>query len=239
MGAPAFVPNSIIVVEPVGTHVQLPGQDVCLYAHTRQTFQQLRGRTAPLWLFRAEHLCHRFQKRVGRQLPKFRFGSLKLPHAAFPVELQRQLLIRLVASNDVQQGGVVRAPLLLHDECSIRCTQQAIGARDHIEAILGFHLPGVVNHQQADAVPVAESFQFGHDLVVAGVAVSVTADLPHLLQGVDDDEPHIWMLPDEAFQLLVKSLAHGLGLRCEVEIAGLLHPEHPGEPPLQPGVIVL
>ena len=95
-----------------------------------------------------------------------------------------------------------------------------------------------MNHQQADAVPVAESFQFGHDLVVAGVAVSVTADLSHLLQGVDDDEPYIRVLPDEAFQLLVKSLAHGLGLRCEVEIAGLLHPEHPGEPPLQPGVIV-
>ena len=47
------------------------------------------------------------------------------------------------------------------------------------------------------------------------------------------------MLPDESFQLLVKSLAHGLSLRCEVEIAGLLYPEHPGEPPLQPGVIVL
>ena len=102
MGALAFVPNSIIVVEPVGTHVQLPGQDVCLYAHTRQTFQQLRGRTAPLWLFRAEHLCHRFQKRVGRQLPKFRFGSLELPHAAFPVKLQCQLLIRLVTPHDVQ-----------------------------------------------------------------------------------------------------------------------------------------
>ena len=96
-----------------------------------------------------------------------------------------------------------------------------------------------MNHQQADAVPVAESFQFGHDFVVAGVAVSVTADLPHLLQGVDDDEPYIRVLPDESFQLLVKSLAHGLSLRCEVEIAGLLYPEHPGEPPLQPGVIVL
>ena len=96
-----------------------------------------------------------------------------------------------------------------------------------------------MNHQQADAVPVAESFQFGHDLVVAGVAVSVTADLPHLLQGVDDDEPYIRVLPDESFQLLVKSLAHGLSLRCEVEIAGLLYPEHPGEPPLQPGVIIL
>ena len=96
-----------------------------------------------------------------------------------------------------------------------------------------------MNHQQADAVPVAESFQFGHDLVVAGIAVSVTADLPHLLQGVDDDEPYIRVLPDESFQLLVKSLAHGLGLRCEVEIAGLLHPEHPGKPPLQPGVIIL
>ena len=47
------------------------------------------------------------------------------------------------------------------------------------------------------------------------------------------------MLPDEAFQLLVKSLAHGLGLRCEVEVAGFLHTEHPGEPPLQPGVIIL
>ena len=120
-----------------------------------------------------------------------------------------------------------------------RCTQQTVGAGDHIKAVLGFHLPGVMNHQQADAVPVAESFQFGHDLVVAGIAVSVTADLPHLLQGVDDDEPYIRVLPDESFQLLVKSLAHGLSLRCEVEIVGLLYPEHPGEPPLQPGVIVL
>ena len=120
-----------------------------------------------------------------------------------------------------------------------RCTQQTVGAGDHIKAVLGFHLPGVMNHQQANAVPVAESFQFGHDLVVAGIAVSVTADLPHLLQGVDDDEPYIRVLPDESFQLLVKSLAHGLSLRCEVEIVGLLYPEHPGEPPLQPGVIVL
>ena len=239
MGAPAFVPNSIIVVEPVGTYIQFPGQDVCLYAHTRQTFQQFRGRTAPLWLFRAEHLCHRFQERVGRQLPEFRFGSLELPHAAFPVELQRQLLIRLVTSHNVQQGGVVRAPLLLHDERAIRCTQQTVGAGDHIKAVLGLHLPGVMNHQQADAVPVAESFQFGHDLVVTGVAVSLTADLPHLLQGVDNDEPYIRVLSDESFQLLVKSLAHGLSLRCEVEIAGLLYPEHLGEPPLQPGVIVL
>ena len=164
---------------------------------------------------------------------------MELPHAAFPVELQRQLLIRLITPHNVQQGGVVRAPLLLHDERAIRCTQQTVGARDHIKAVLGFHLPGVMNHQQADAVPVAESFQFGHDLVVAGVAVSVTADLPHLLQGVDDDEPYIRVLPDESFQLLVKSLAHELSLRCEVEIAGLFHPEHPGEPPLQPGVIVL
>ena len=102
MGAPAFVPNSIIVVEPVGTYIQFSGQDVCLYAYTRQPFQQFRGRTPPLRLFRGEHLCHRFQKRVGRQLPEFRFGSLKLPHAAFPVELQRQLLIRLVTPHDVQ-----------------------------------------------------------------------------------------------------------------------------------------
>lgn len=153
--------------------------------------------------------------------------------------LNSQLLIRLITSYDVQQSGVVRAPLLLHDECSIRCTQQAVGAGDHIEAVLGFHLPGVMDHQQADAVPVTEGFQPGHDLVVAGVAVSIPADLPHLLQGFDDDEPYIRVLPDEAFQLLVKSPAHELGLRCEVEIAGLLHPEHPGEPPLQPGVIVL
>ena len=95
-----------------------------------------------------------------------------------------------------------------------------------------------MNHQQADAVPVAETFQFGHDLVVAGVTVSFTADLPHLLQGIDNDEPHIRVLPDEAFQLLVEPFAYGLGLCCEVEISGLLHPEHPGEPPLQPGVIV-
>ena len=96
-----------------------------------------------------------------------------------------------------------------------------------------------MNHQQADAVPVTEGFQLGHDLVVAGVAVSVPADLPHLLQGVDDDESYIRVLPDEAFQLLVEPFAHGLGLCCKVEVAGLLHPKHPGEPPLQPGIIVL
>ena len=164
---------------------------------------------------------------------------MELPHAAFPVKLQCQLLIRLVSPYDVQQGGIFSTPLLLHDERSIRCTQQVVGAGDHVKAVFGFHLPGVVNHQQADAVLVAESFQLGHDLVVAGVTVSFTADFPHLLQGIDDDEPHIWMLPNEAFQLLVKSLAHGLCLCRKVQIAGLLYPEHPGEPPLQPGVIVL
>ena len=47
------------------------------------------------------------------------------------------------------------------------------------------------------------------------------------------------MFPDEALQLLVQSFAHGLGLRCEVEITGFLHTKHPGEPPLQSGIIVL
>ena len=47
------------------------------------------------------------------------------------------------------------------------------------------------------------------------------------------------MLPDEALQLLVEPFAHGLGLCCKVEVAGLFHPKHPGEPPLQPGIIVL
>ena len=32
MGAPAFIPDSVVVVEPVGTYIQLPGQDVRLYA---------------------------------------------------------------------------------------------------------------------------------------------------------------------------------------------------------------
>ena len=33
-----------------------------------------------------------------------------------------------------------------------------------------------MDHQQADAVPVTEGFQPGHDLVVAGVAVSIPAE---------------------------------------------------------------
>ena len=75
-------------------------QGTVLYLALEDDYARLQRRLSRL--FRGEHLCHRFQKRVGRQFPEFRFGSLELPHATLPVEFQRQLLIRLVTPHDVQ-----------------------------------------------------------------------------------------------------------------------------------------
>ena len=102
MGTPAFVVDSVVVVEPVCADVQFAGQDICRNFHTGQLLQQFGRCSAPLRVFWGEQLCHRFQQWVGRQLPEFRFCTLKLPHAAFPVKLQCQLLIRLVTPHDVQ-----------------------------------------------------------------------------------------------------------------------------------------
>ena len=148
--------------------------------------------------------------------PELRFRTLEIPHAPFPVKLQRQFLIRLVASDNIECGNVVRPPLFLHDERAVRCAQQTIRARDHIEAISRFHLPRMVYDQQADTMTITEFFQPCHNLIVAGITVTLTAYLADFLQGVNDNQPDSGVSLDKFFKLFVQTTDNGFCLCCKV-----------------------
>ena len=61
--------------------------------------------------------------------PKLCFSALEIPHTSFPVKLQRQFLIRLVASYHIECSDIIRSPLFLHDERAARGGQLTAAQR--------------------------------------------------------------------------------------------------------------
>ena len=148
-------------------------------------------------------------------------------------------LILLVSAGNVQRGLVCGALGFLQKKCSIRCTEQTICARDHIEHIVRFLLASVMHQDQTQSAAIGKAFQPGNDIVVAGVAVRFAADLTNLLQGIDDNEPGIRVLANKTLQLLVQSFPK-LSRSCsKKELIRDFHIEHLIHPALETLVIIL
>ena len=77
---------------------------------------------------------------------------------------------------------------------------------------------------------VRELFEAPDDLVILRVAVAVSRCFPDLLQGVNDDQPGIWMLFDEILQLFIQAVSQLLGISGKVKPVGPFHPEHSVHP---------
>ena len=75
--------------------------------------------------------------------------------------------------------------------------QQAVGAGNHIELIIGLLFAGMMYQQEADAAIIGKAFQLSHYLVIVGVAVLIPASLPYLLEGVNDNQLGVRVFPDE------------------------------------------
>lgn len=160
----------------------LSGEHMGQKGNIWQMRRQLRRPSTPYGSEGRNEFCHGFEHGIWRRLKDFCLGLDQLPEAVCLIKFKRQLLILLVTAHNAELGATVCSLLLLQDECAIRCTEQAVCPRNHVEAVLGFHLARVMNYQQAHVVLVAERFEFGHDLIIAGVVVLVSAEFPNLLQ---------------------------------------------------------
>ena len=90
----------------------------------------------------------------------------------------------------------------------------------------------MVDGQERDAEAVRNALQPRHSVVVPGVARLLGAQLPDLLQGVDDDDADLRVRGQETDQLFLEAVAHDLGIRGKVDRPGLAARDL-DEPPLQ------
>ena len=60
----------------------------------------------------------------------------------------------------------------------------------------------MVYDQQTDTMIITEFFQLCHNLIVAGIAVTLAAYLADFLQGVNDNQPDSGVSLDKFFKLL-------------------------------------
>ena len=77
-----------------------------------------------------------FQQRLRLRFPKLRFHTLQLPRKCFLVAEKVQPLIRLISSGYIKTSGITGTFFFGEQKRSIRCTQQPVGAGDHIKLIV-------------------------------------------------------------------------------------------------------
>ena len=87
--------------------------------HVRKLGMKLRRCAVPFRRKRRDQLGNGEENGVGRCSPDLGFRSDELPDAFFVIELEQQLLILLVASDDAQHSVGVGTLLLLQDERAV------------------------------------------------------------------------------------------------------------------------
>ena len=97
----------------------------------------------------------------------------------------------------------------------------------------------MVNGQNTDAVLVGELLQLADDFIIAGVTVSLAANLSDFLHRVNDNELGIGMLIHKELKLFVQAVSDFVCRCCEVEIAAVLYAVHHKHTALDSLVIVL
>ena len=97
----------------------------------------------------------------------------------------------------------------------------------------------MVDGQNTDAMLVGELLQLADDFIIAGVTVSLAADLTDFLHGVYDDELGVGMLIHKELKLFVQTVSDFICRCCEVEIAAVLHAVHHKHSALDSLIIVL
>ncbi len=101
---------------------------------------------------------------------------VETPNQVLLVFAQIQPLIRLVSAYHLQGCPAICPLLLLHQKRPIRTAQQAGCTGNHLKAVSRRLLSGVVDDQNADAIPISKLLQLADYLIIAGVYVD-EADL--------------------------------------------------------------
>ena len=119
MESSVFIQNSIIIVQKIGVGVQVSGQHMGEQRHVRKLGMEFGRCAAPFGRKRRDQLGNGEENGVWRRSPDLGFSFDELPDAFFVIELEQQLLILLVASDNAQHGVGVGALLLLQDERAV------------------------------------------------------------------------------------------------------------------------
>ena len=70
-----------------------------------------------------------------------------------------------------------------------------------------------MNKEQTNTEIISKFFQPCYDLVIIGIAILITAELSDLLQGVNDDQPSVRVLIEEAGELFFQPLPDAAAFR--------------------------
>ena len=125
--------------------------DEYLYGHVRDSYEwhitTVKGHSVsiPLPVIVASKTGNGFQNMIGWFLVQLVFQLFEIPNLRIGVLFQIEDLILLVASHHVDSCLQRRALFLLHEKRPIRAAEQSCCSRDHLEAVTGRLLPGVVD----------------------------------------------------------------------------------------------
>ena len=127
---------------------------------------------------------------------------------AFHVSMEKiEFLLLLVSARHFKRGGVADAFFFLQQERTVSRTEQASSPRNHVKLIVRTLLSGMMDKQDANTIAVCKLFQLCNYFIVVCVTVIVSADFPHLLERVNDNQPCIVMLFHKFLQLFIQSVA--------------------------------
>ena len=119
--------------------------------------------------------------------------------------MQAQCFVVHIAPGHQNAGGLAHT-LALHDPAGIGRPHQTVGTCNLLERVICGLFAQMVDQQNADVILIRQCFQGADLLVIAGIHTVVLVAGTHLLQGVDDDQPGVRMLIDEAGELFFQPL---------------------------------
>ncbi len=183
-------------------------QNVRLYILAKQCYK-LCCAAVPYGGISGNHGCEFAQQRVGRFLPKLSFRMIELPCQLLGIPRQMELFDPADLCRRFQGWRSSRCAFpFCRKMPPIRTAKQSCCAGDHFKFVSSLLLCVCdAPKSRHTTIFVSKLFHPAHDVIIVGIAVSIGADLADFLQGVDDNEPGIGMLPDEPFKLLIKSCA--------------------------------
>ena len=233
LGPHICVAHVEVTQQPARFHVQPLGQRVGLHIE-RQSRDKLRGAAFPCWIVLGRERRHLLKQWVGWLVVWLLVRVVKAPEQALLVAHKVDALVWLVSSRNAERCRVIRPVLLAQHKRTIGATVDARRAGDAVELVVRSRLARVVDDEHTQPELVRELLELPDDLVVVPVAVRLAAQLAHLLQRVDDDEPCVLVLAHELLELRVEAVAELLCAYGKVQFLRTLYAEHPVHPSLQP-----
>lgn len=119
-----YIADGVIAEKDSFIYVQFLRKCVGLYCQLELLYK-IRCTACPCVVISGQHFVHCFQHRIGRLRPFFFQRVLKVSHQRISILGEVYLLLRLIASDDIQYSDIIKAAVLMEHECAVYTVQQA------------------------------------------------------------------------------------------------------------------